>query len=422
MPVLGYFMDWGLALAGLPVLMRHQRATDTFVAARFDAAVDTQRAHDQRLSSIDGAIADLGAEGDRRNADAEAQREHGRRLDDLAALMTTLRAEHEGRGKVLTDSLRRINQRLDELTQHAETTRNRSQMAQSQLEALHERGDALEGRAAAVEGRAFALEGRVAPLESRVAPLEGRLAPLESRMAPLEASTALLKDRHEANTSEMIELRHYVHAANHWIVSMQASLADLEEAATTEREQADALMALVDEDTSTERASRHADWAAKLGPVLPAAARVLDLGSGDGDWLAAMAIHGVIANGIEPNKALAARARARDMQVASGDPLTTLSRCKDADLDAITLAAHLLADDDVLVTSTLAQILRALKPAGRVMLRVETPPQDDSPSAPRRAVPDAQRWAALLAAAGFTHAQVLPAHGAAAVLAQRAAP
>ncbi|MEO5624555.1 MAG: methyltransferase domain-containing protein, partial [Dokdonella sp.] len=310
------------------------------------------------------------------------------------------------------------------------------------IEALHDRGDALEGRAAAVEGRAFALESRVAPLEasttavegrafaleSRVAPLEasttaveGRAFALEGRLAPLEASTALLRGRHDANTSEMIDLRHYVHAANHWIASMQASLAELEETAALEREQADALTAIVDASASAERANRHAEWAGRLGPVLPAAARVLDLGSGDGDWLAAMAVHGVIANGIEPNQVLASRARARDMQVALGDPLTALSRCEDAELDAITLSTDLLAGDDVLITSTLAQILRALKPAGRVMLRAETLSLDRSHFEPHRTAPDAHRWLALLAAAGFTRAQVLPAQGAAAVLAQRAA-
>lgn len=402
-PVLGYFIDWSLALAGLPVLLRHQRAADTSVAARFDASVDAQRTHDDRLARLDAAIAELGAERDRRNADAEAQREHGRRMDELSTRLAALRAEHEA----LTEGVRRITPRLDELERAADAARTRGLVAQNQIDALNERSDALEGRAVAVEGRAVALEGRVAPLET-----------LERRVAPLETRAASLESRNEANASEMIDLRHYVHAANHWIVSMQASLAGLEEAAAAERAQADALAAALDADAAADRTSRHAEWAARLGPLLPASARVLDLGSGNGEWLVAMAAQGVSASGVEPNQALAARARERDVQVAFGDPLTTLSRCKDADLDAITLASGVIAGDDSLVAGTVTQIRRALKPAGWVILRIEDTAQDALRRGLRASDGEAHHWAALLTAAGFMHAQVLPVNGAAAVLAQ----
>ena len=41
-PVFGYAINWFIALAGLPVLLRHQRAADTQIAAGFVAMADAQ--------------------------------------------------------------------------------------------------------------------------------------------------------------------------------------------------------------------------------------------------------------------------------------------------------------------------------------------------------------------------------------------
>jgi predicted nucleic acid-binding Zn-ribbon protein len=408
-PVLGYLVDWGLALAGLPILLRHQRAADTSVAARFDAALGAQRTHADRLAALDTAVSELGAERDRRNADAEAQREHGRRLDELTSRIAAFSTEHDRRSTALVENQRRVLQRLDELEHRAEVMRNRIDAAHSQVKALHDRGDALEGRAVAFEGRAVALESR--------------LTPLDARAAALEVRTATLEGRNDAGANEMIELRHYVHAANHWIATLQGSLADLEETAAAERANADALAAALDAGNKvlTARATRHVEWAAKLDAVLPAAARALDLGSGDGAWLGALTAQGVSASGIESNQALAARAQESNLPIASGDPLATLSRCTEASLDAITLDTTLLTGDDVLVARAFVQIQRALKPGARVLLRVNDEPHRlGSLFGQRSTDTDAQRWAALLAAGGFTDVRVLPATGAAAVLAQRA--
>lgn len=76
-PVLGYFVEWGIALAGLPMLLRHQRAADTSMAARFGDIADAQRDHAQRL-------AELGAEHDRRSEAIRADIQRAlSRLDDL---------------------------------------------------------------------------------------------------------------------------------------------------------------------------------------------------------------------------------------------------------------------------------------------------------------------------------------------------
>jgi SAM-dependent methyltransferase len=395
-PVVGYLVEWSLAFSGLPLLLRHQRAADTMNAAHFDAAVGAQHAHEHRLVALDAAVNRLGAEHDRLNADAEKQRGYERRLDELAIRITGLIVERDQRDAALGENLRRILGRFDELEQRAEVLRVRS--------------DAMEGRAAAVEGR--------------IAPLEGRSEALAHRAEALALRSEAIASRNEATAGELVELRHYVHATNHWIASLQAALAGLEETASAERERTNALAAAVDVDAgeSAARAARHADWAARLEAGLPPGARVLDLGSGDGAWLEALRAHKLAANGVEPNRALAERAQQRGVEVAFGDPLATLARCADADLDAITLAPSVIAGDDTLVARALSDIVRAIKPAGRVLLRIEDEPHRlDNLFAANPSPADARRWVALLVAAGFAHANVLPAPGAAAVMAQRGA-
>ena len=361
-PLLGYAVEWGTAFAGLPLLLRHQRAADTQVAARFDAAAGTQRDQGQRLDNLDSGLTELGAERDRRNADAEAQREYGQRLDALTARVTELVDRY-------ADSEAQSGRRLDELT--------------------------------------------------------ARVTELVDRNAAAEARTTALEGRQDPRADEMIELRHYVHAANHWIASMQSSLASLDEAAAAERKQADALAAAVGlgAEETVDRALRNMQWAIRLGAELPAAARVLDIGSGDGAWLETLIAHAAAASGVETNHALVARAQARGLPVALGDAQASLGHYADASLDAVTLSAAALAGDDAPVASVLAQIMRALSPGGRVLLRVEHEPYrlDLATGAPAARF-DPARWAAVLVAAGFTDSQLLPAAGATAVLVQRPAP
>ena len=58
LPVLGYFVDWAIALAGLPLLLRHQRAADTSVEARFGAQADALRNTDARTDALQRALAE----------------------------------------------------------------------------------------------------------------------------------------------------------------------------------------------------------------------------------------------------------------------------------------------------------------------------------------------------------------------------
>lgn len=320
-PVVGFFVDWALAFAGLPVLLRHQRAMDTVNAARFNDMLDAQRGNQSRFERAEAAHAGLGAE-------------HDRRSDEL-------------RGEI-----RRLQLRVDDLEYRAES--------------------------------------------------------LEVRSATTATDADTLK--HEVG-----QLRHYVHAANHWLSSLQNSLAELEDAAAQERSAGDALVAAVadDADVVALRTQRHREWSAVLASHVAAGARILDLGSGDGSWLEALAACGLTANGIEANSALVARAQRRHAAVALGDPAEALARCADASLDALTLSESLL-DDAGASARLLGEAQRALKPGGVLLLRVEAEPHCFA-----QAAVDPRACAALLAAAGFRTPEVLPAAAGAAVLARR---
>jgi len=319
-PLLGYFIEWGLALAGLPLLLRHQRAADTSSAARFGA--------------LD-----------------EAQTDTRRVLDELRAAHAALDAEHDRRSDALRADIGRMLLRLD---------------------ALEERARGLEARA-------------------------------------------------DVAAHEAIELRHYVHAANHWITSLQRSLGDLEETAASGRERADALAASIDaggEETAA-RSARYANWSALLAARLPAGARMLDLDSGDGSWLAALAERGIAASGIESNAALVARAQGQGLAIALGDALNVLLRCADNDLDGLSLSATTLARDEADTAVLLGEARRVLKPGGHLLLRCEYEPHRLLLADPT--LDAAQHSAAVLAAAGFASPTNLPANRAHAVLAQRPA-
>jgi len=321
-PVLGYVVEWGLTLAGLPVLLRHQRAADTSIAARFGAAADAQREHDARLGGLERGLADLGA-------------------------------EHDRRSDAIRDDIRRMLLRLD----------------------------ALEQRAARLEGRADDVERQ-----------------------------------NGANAQEMIDLRHYVHAANHWITSLQRTLDELERDAADRRERGDAFAAAVleDADAAAARRRRHADWCGLLGARAAAGAEVLDLGSGDGAWLEALAARGFAASGVEANRALALAAQQRGLRVAEGEPRETLARCADASVAALTLCAALLPADAAGSGELLGEALRALRAGGCLLLRLEPEPYRFAPAA---GAADARRVAALLAAAGFAETTTAADADAAAVLA-----
>jgi len=290
-PLAGFVLDWALALAGLPFLLRHMRGAETVTAARF-RAIDT------------------------------LERE---RID-------ALRAEQVAR----TDELR---------------------------------------------GELHALRARVDGAEQRLATLDARA------------------DRLEQGDSEVAALRHHVHSINHWLVSLQQALDTIEQAVGSEREEADAFAALCAGEPATRdvREARNTRRANALAARLRPEAAVFDLGSGDGSGLLALCSHGLRAHGIEANRVLAERARARGADIAAGEPLEALARVADGDLDALGLAAAAFAPAQVPVL--LAHARRVLKPTGCLLVRLEHEPWRLRGDSAMAGAPAA--WNTWLQAAGF---------------------
>jgi SAM-dependent methyltransferase len=296
-PLAGYLLDWALALAGLPFLLRHMRGAETVTAARFRAIDTVER------ERIDAVRAEMVA-----------------RTDELRGDLHALRARMDG--------------------------------AEQRLATLDARADRLEQRADAA-----------------------------------------------ADAQDVAALRHHVHSINHWLVSLQQALDTVEQAAGTEREEADAFAALCAGETAARdgREARDTRRANALAARLRPEAAVFDLGSGDGSGLLALRSHGLRAHGVEGNRVLAERARARGADVAAGEPMEALARVTDGDLDALGLAAAAFAPAQV--PALLAHARRVLKPGGCLLVRLEREPwrlrgddaMADAPAA----------WNAWLRAAGF---------------------
>lgn len=293
-PVIGYLLEWLLALAAVPLLLRHQRGADTQNAAHFD---------------------DIAAH-------------LARRVEEQQTL-----AAH-----------------LDQVARELEETR-------AQLAA---RAEALEQRATTLELRAQTLSDSIGDLP---------------------------------------DLRHHILAVNHWSVSLQQTFAEIDEAARAGAERAQSLIAAMYDapDAVADRETRGARWLAALQARANAPARVLDLGSGDGDWIARLGAHGYDAAGVEPNAFLVARARERGLVVVVDEPFAWLTRCADEDLDVITCSVGLPVNDDALADG-LAQLRRALKPGGWLLIDCTT----QSTGTLSASSGGAARTSRALAASGFS--------------------
>lgn len=102
-----------------------------------------------------------------------------------------------------------------------------------------------------------------------------------------------------------------------------------------------------------------------------AAAPVLDLGSGRGEWLEILREQGYVARGVERNRALNDLSRARGLNVLDGDMFRYLAELPDNSLGAVTcfhVVEHLPFD---LVLQLFDEIVRVLRHGGVAI--VETP-------------------------------------------------
>ena len=104
-----------------------------------------------------------------------------------------------------------------------------------------------------------------------------------------------------------------------------------------------------------------------------AGARVVDVGSGRGEWLALLRDAGVSASGVDSNPTFVDAAQARGLDVVHGDAVAHLSGLPPDSVGMIT-AFHLIEHIDVeTLLALLAAARRALRPGGCVLLETPNP-------------------------------------------------
>jgi len=104
-----------------------------------------------------------------------------------------------------------------------------------------------------------------------------------------------------------------------------------------------------------------------------AAADILDLGCGRGDWLELLRDEGFAARGVDSNRVLVERCRQRGLDVTEGDILAHLRSLPDATLSAVT-AFHVIEHFPFETLMNLVdEVWRVLKPGGLVIFETPSP-------------------------------------------------
>ena len=132
-PLLGYLVDFGLSLAALPQLARHQRASDALLAAGDEASAATSAALAERFARVEAA------QGQR--LDLLQQR-----IDDLHAYAHDLRVSHDELTRALVDANAALGARIGELGEAGRTQAARLddlEMVRRQLHRVIRWSDAL---------------------------------------------------------------------------------------------------------------------------------------------------------------------------------------------------------------------------------------------------------------------------------------
>ena len=106
---------------------------------------------------------------------------------------------------------------------------------------------------------------------------------------------------------------------------------------------------------------------------LNAGSKILDLGSGRGDWLKLLRKEGFNPVGIEANAVFAEESRKRGLEVTHGEMMNYLGRQPENSLDLVS-AFHLIEhiDSNELIR-LLDEIKRTLKPGGRLFIETPSP-------------------------------------------------
>jgi SAM-dependent methyltransferase len=245
--------------------------------------------------------------------------------------------------------------------------------------------------AAATDGRGSTSAERADALEAQVRQLSRQLAETSEQMAALE--------------TELHRLRATVDGSGPRFAMLYADFTDRFRGST--------------DDVTAKLAGYLPDVRRVVGSAAgtgATSAKVVDVGSGRGEWLALLQDVGVPASGVDANAAFVDAGRARGLDVVHGDAVAHLQGLPPDSVDLVT-AFHLIEHLDVETLLALLFAARhALRPGGCVLLETPNPsnlqmaacdfyndPTHRSPLPPALTE-------YLVAASGFGEVEVRPLH------------
>jgi SAM-dependent methyltransferase len=108
-PLIGFISEWGLTFAGLPLLARHQRATEALFAAADHAAAEADRTASDRVTLIEGAMNHRIDQLDAAHAQLRSW------LNGLQVTLNEVRESQHGLAEAINSTSKILNDRYDEM-------------------------------------------------------------------------------------------------------------------------------------------------------------------------------------------------------------------------------------------------------------------------------------------------------------------
>lgn len=403
-PVIGYLLNLGVALARLPLMIRSEQQFSAHVLAQQEMVVEHLNRIDRTLPAHAEEVSralDLQSEPGRKLVDEQQQQlreltEEARRQTDLQGRQqSAIRQDVSDR---LADQSRDIEGRLGSLAALVELRGD--ELAQQLTARLHDESAQREHEVGEVGKQIAQATARwqddFESFESRL-----RLWQEELRLAATQLHQADLGQREEIELTAK-SLKHEIERVFQKQQEVSSELvlqgerlttlllearkrlpkpfdkAQLQAIAREEDHTLDAFYASFDEQFrgSREQIKR------RLGIYLPiikergigsATMPLLDVGCGRGEWLELLREEQLHASGVDSNRVLVEWCRNRDLDVAEEDLISRLHRQSDSSLGAVSgfhIIEHLPIET---LVEFLNQTVRVLKPGGVVIFETPNP-------------------------------------------------
>ncbi len=321
LPVVGYLIQWFVALARLPVSIHNQRRFESYVIAQEQQIADHTN---QRLASLQICL-------NQRFESLNASMNE--RIESLSALMA---AE---------------NNRL--ASEGVQLAQGQEHLLAAQLATREE----IYARLAEGQNQITQHSRSLTQLtEERVNQFSQRLQQTRAQLAAQEARLSLLLDEASKRLPSLNEeqLHVFTNERVHYLDALYSSFEDQFRGARTDIK---------------ERLRVYIPILKEAG----IAADVVDLGCGRGEWLETLKEEGVQARGVEINRVAIEQCRNRGLEVVAEDVICYLQKVPEQSLSAVTcfhLIEHL--DFETLI-KFLDRIIACLKPGGLIIMETPDP-------------------------------------------------